>query len=92
MAVACHSTVAVPDDGCLYTVHPAQSTEKEHPYVTAVYAASRYIVERVERPWYMLDAVYRNTAHGRRTYATIRTLHGKSTKPKMRVKREPRRH
>ena len=59
------------DRGCA-----AQTAAAEHPYVTAVYAASKYVVERLERPQYLLDVVYYRTAHGRRTVTTIKTLHG----------------
>ena len=54
----------------------AQDASKENEYVAAVYNASRMIVERAERPLYLIDALYYNIDHGKRMLATVKTLHG----------------
>ena len=54
----------------------AQRAEKEHPYVSAVYQASRGILERAERPQYFIDSIYYNSAHGKRMVGIIKMLHG----------------
>ena len=55
---------------------PAQAGGKEHAYVTAVYAASRLIVERIERPWLLWNWLFQRTERGRRTKQTMDLLHG----------------
>ena len=58
--------------------YPAQTAGREHPYVTAVYAASRYIVERLERPWLLWRWLYLRTERGQRAEKTLDLLHGPS--------------
>jgi hypothetical protein len=57
-------------------VDAALEAGREHPYVSAVYDASRLTVERGERPYYLWDPLYFRLPHGQRTRAVLDTLHG----------------
>jgi hypothetical protein len=60
-------------------VDAALEAGREHPYVSAVYDASRLTVERGERPYYLWDSLYFRLPHGQRTRAVLDTLHGPRT-------------
>ena len=54
----------------------AQDVQKEDPYVSAVYQASRLIALRSFQPLHAFDAIYFRSDGGKRYAATVATLHG----------------
>ncbi|KAL0132771.1 hypothetical protein PUN28_000480 [Cardiocondyla obscurior] len=54
-------------------IHAQESVTK---YTSAVHIASRSIIDRMVRPWYMLDSVYYSLPAGKEFKAAIDMLHG----------------
>ena len=57
-------------------MNSAQDVQKEDPYVSAVYQASRLIALRSFQPLHAFDAIYFRSDAGKRYAATVATLHG----------------